>query len=241
MGEIIREMVRYKEQIAIPGINLFLHDHHTFIVSSDIPLYTIGSAVIGGGIGSARHIINHTVDKEYQSGNPGRDLRRVVSRLHLSPDVAGMMTAVSVTNTFICCRNQGDLTVAALCTAGTGNPGVAGMPVSDGRIKVRQPGTINIILLVDGNLTGAAMVNAVMTATEAKTRALIRTNILLPGGEQVTGTTTDAMVVACTGRGEELLYAGTGTELGSLIGHTVFESLCRGIDAYCDFNANHKK
>ncbi|MDD4369390.1 MAG: adenosylcobinamide amidohydrolase [Oscillospiraceae bacterium] len=58
------------------------------------------------------------------------------------------------------------------------------------------------MVLVDGNLTGAAMVNAVITATEAKTRAIFQAGVRLPDGDMATGTTTDAIVIACTGRGK---------------------------------------
>lgn len=152
-------------------------------------------------------------------------------RLRLGSDVLGMMTAVSVKHTVLSRGKHQDLSVATLCTAGVGNPGVAGLPANKAQGRYR-PGTINIILLIDGNLTDAAMVNAVITATEAKTRALFKTKVILPDGEPITGTTTDAIVVACTGGGDTLRYAGTATSLGYLIGITVYKAVLRGVKTY---------
>ena len=74
--------------------------------------------------------------------------------------------------------------------------------------------TINMIFLIDAHLTPAAMVNAVITVTEAKTDVLLPRSVLTPEGHRATGTSTDAIVVACTNRGEPLPYAGPATEVG---------------------------
>lgn len=142
------------------------------------------------------------------------------------------------------------LEVIALATAGVGNPGCAGSrspdlttPAGAGitpdedvrRLEPAQPtkaGTINIILLVAGNLTRGAMVNAVMTATEAKARALFDLKVRCPDGQLATGTTSDAIVIACTGRGAPHHYAGTATHLGAMIGRTVYASVRQGVVGY---------
>ena len=86
-------------------------------------------------------------------------------------------------------------------------------------------GTINLIVLVDARLSRSAQVNAVMTATEAKTLALIERDTRTREGGYATGTSTDSVVIAATGRGEPLRYAGTATKLGWLIGRTVRECM----------------
>lgn len=237
---MLEEVTWFKDHISIPGINFFIHKNKTFVVSSARPLKVLGSAVLGGDLRSARYIINHTVDKGYNGSDPERDLKQVAENLELGHDVLGMMTAVSVTQTFLTHVNHKGLSVVTLCTAGIGNPGVAGLSISK-VIDQNKQGTINLILLVDGNLTDPAMVNAVITATEAKTRALFKANICLPGGEQVTGTTTDSIIVACTGRGEKLRYAGTGTDLGYLVGRTVYEAVLQGVSTYISLSGEEYK
>ncbi|MCL6477464.1 MAG: adenosylcobinamide amidohydrolase [Peptococcaceae bacterium] len=229
--------VYFHKQVAIQGIGLFVCGRSTFIAASASPLKTIGSTVLGGDLRQARYIINQSVDKDYHGSDPEEDLRRVALRLRLGYDVLGMMTAVCIKQTVLNQERHKNLVVAALCTAGLGNPGAAGLPAGDAPDRHR-PGTINIILLIDGNLTDAAMVNAVMTATEAKTRALFKAGIRLPGGEPVTGTTSDAIVVACTGRGDSLRYAGTATDLGYMIGKTVYGAVLQGIEKYLRWRGN---
>ncbi len=81
------------------------------------------------------------------------------------------------------------------------------------------------ILLIDAHLTPAAMVNAVITATEAKTHVLVKRSVRTREGHPATGTSTDTVVVACTGRGEPLSYAGPVTCVGWLIGQSVRQGL----------------
>ncbi|KIL40528.1 hypothetical protein SD70_13310, partial [Gordoniibacillus kamchatkensis] len=59
-----------------------------------------------------------------------------------------------------------------------------------------------------------------------------------------TGTTTDAVLVAATGRGPLHRYAGTATEVGYLIGRTVYDAVLdagRRYQAYAREAANAKR
>jgi len=131
----------------------------------------------------------------------------------------------------------GGLTVEAWATAGLGNKARAGLTLPAAAL---YPGTINIIVLTNAQLTDAAMANAVITATEAKAAALqeLAVRVPAPGGERTaagasdaaalplaTGTTTDAVLIAATERGRLCRYAGTATQLGYMIGRTVYESV----------------
>jgi len=55
-----------------------------------------------------------------------------------------------------------------------------------------------------------------------------------------TGTTTDAIVIACTGRGRLLPYAGAATDLGFLVGRTVYRAVAQGIRDYLAANGHEK-
>ncbi len=50
-----------------------------------------------------------------------------------------------------------------------------------------------MILLIDACLTPAAMVNAVITATEVKTQVLMAHGVRTPEGYAATGTSTDTL------------------------------------------------
>jgi adenosylcobinamide amidohydrolase len=77
------------------------------------------------------------------------------------------------------------------------------------------------------------MVNAVITAAEAKAAALQDLGVTDPvSGLAATGTTTDAVVVGVSQseRYRELhAYAGTATSIGDMIGRIVYESVCESV------------
>jgi adenosylcobinamide-phosphate synthase len=124
------------------------------------------------------------------------------------------MTAVYLHQAQAVTLRDDELTLAGVVTAGLSNPASPGLSPA----AALAAGTINIILLVDAQLTPAAMVNAVITATETKTQLLLERGVRTPEGNPATGTSTDAVVVACTGRGDPLPYAGPATLVGWLIG-----------------------
>ena len=99
----------------------------------------------------------------------------------------------------------------------------------------REPriGTINTWVIVNGQLPDEAFIQAMITATEAKTKALQMEAITDPlTGTIATGTSTDSLLVAATQQGEYLPYAGPITPLGKLIGHGVYDCTVRAIRAY---------
>ena len=141
------------------------------------------------------------------------------------------MSSVDVRFTVMSYGARKDRAVATLYTAGVSKACSAGSLATVSE-SITAPGTINIVVLIDGNLTEAAMINAIITATEAKTRALFQVGIRLPDGAVATGTTTDAIVIACTGRGKPIPYAGAATDLGFLVGRTVYRAVTQGIHDY---------
>jgi iron complex transport system ATP-binding protein len=135
------------------------------------------------------------------------------------------MTAAYLDGVQTVTLQEDKLTVAAVVTAGLSNPAAAGLSPP----AVLGPGTINLILLVAADLSPAAMVNAAITATEAKTDVLRQYAVHTPEGHLATGTSTDSVVVAGTGRGTQLPYAGPATTVGWLIGRCVRQSLAAAL------------
>jgi len=228
---LFKGSVRINKNIPIYGINCTLIGGSTVLISSEKWLKALNSAPLGGELRRVKHIINHTVKKGYSSEHPDRDLASLAAEMDLDEGVIGLLTAVEVIRTAVRSEAKGDLTVVTVCTAGTSHPCAAGVPVVLGD-RTDEPGTINIIILIDGHLTDAAMVNAEITATEAKTRAICMCGITMPDGSMATGTTTDTVVIACTGRGKPLPYAGAATDLGYLIGSTVYRAVEQGLKDY---------
>lgn len=86
-----------------------------------------------------------------------------------------------------------------------------------------SPGTINIVAQLPVRLEPGALVNAVMTVTEAKTQALWDAGV--PG----TGTASDAVVVLCPGVGRMEPFAGPRSPWGSRLALGVHDAVRRGL------------
>jgi len=197
------------------------------IIKSEVPLKTMSSAVLNGGLRDANAIINCQVPKDYDHIDPQGYLKSITRKAGLSPEqVVGLMTAVNVSNVAVVTQQYHGLTVSAIVTAGLSNAAKAGDPA----LPVLKTGTINIIIVIDGNLTEGCMVDAVKTVTEAKSMALRELDIRsLISSELASGTTTDAIVVACTNRGKPIDHAGTATKLGEMIGISTIKAVKEAI------------
>ena len=207
--------------VPIEGISVEVR-RNLLVVRSERPLKTLSSAVFNGGLREANIIVNCQVPKDYDHADPKGYLRCAIREAGFPLDKAvGMMTAVNIRNAAIATKRHGDLTVSSIVTAGLTNAIRVGEIIFEKKV-----GTINVILLIDGDLTGGCMVDALKTAVEAKTVALreldVRSSVSF---EPASGTSTDSIVVACTGRGRKFKYAGTATEIGGLIGKSIIEAV----------------
>lgn len=168
----------------------------------------VSSAPWHGGFVRARAIANVHVPKSYDEAVPTffrRFERRTGER-----SLVGLLTAVDLRAVAVRRSRYG----VAIVTAGVSN--------------AAQVGTINVILVVAGRATSSGLVEAVKVVTEAKTAALRRLDVRA-GPDPATGTTTDAVVIACEGRGPRWEYCGgataRGRAFGAMVSSAVVESL----------------
>ena len=169
----------------------------------DEPMLALSNAPHHGGLFRANGFFFMMVHKNY-SGDYRRDCLAFERKNGLE-NFVGFMTAANVKKVLAVSKSG---SVRAYVTAGITNPAIAGeVP------PPWEPGTINIALVVREGLTVGALVNAIITATEAKTYTLMGL------GYNATGTTSDGIgVFAFEGEKE---WAGTATELGLNIGRAV--------------------
>lgn len=198
------------------------------------PRRTISSAVLGGGIGEHHWILNATVPLAYTRGDPDRHAAEIAAGLGLAGTGAGLLTAVDVT------RHHGaaDGGVHATATVGISSPAWAAAPDGDFRRELPAhvppdpaglryaPGTINVVVAVPVPLGPGALVNAVLTATEAKTQALVEL------GVRATGTASDAIVVHCPTDGRDEPYAGPRSVWGARLARAVHAAVRDGTRAW---------
>lgn len=208
------------------GIALTIDAEAVHVASAE-SLTVLSSAVVGGDLRTARHIVNMHVPKGYAGKDPHADLVEFATRLGIVEPFVGMMTAAHTHNGRVAIESRDDITVAAIVTAGLSNVSAAGI-TPPAQMSI---GTINTILLIDAALTESALANAMITATEAKTLTLVERDVRTREGHLASGTSTDAVVIACTGRGARLRYAGTATVVGWLIARTVRDALNQSLIA----------
>lgn len=207
--------------IPIEGVTAEAKGKNLVILSS-APLRALSSSILSPSYARFAAIVAHQLPEDYNHAEPKKLFLKTLNSLGLSRQTLGLMTAVNVKNVSVVSKSHKKLTVCAVVTAGVSNPASAG----DNAPEEIKSSTINIILLIDGNLTRHCMVNVVMTATEAKSAALrdldVRSQL---SAKLATGTTSDQIAVACTERGQPIMFAGTATKLGELIGKTVKEAV----------------
>jgi adenosylcobinamide amidohydrolase len=183
----------------------------------DDPVWVASSAVLGGGIGARSWIINAQVSLDYSHEDPAAHVASIGDELGLTPHAGvGLLTAASVRDV-VWAEDDG-----ACCagTVGVSTPTWAAAP--DGTWSRWTPGTINLVVWVPGALSDAALINAVITATEAKTQALLERAV--PG----TGTASDAIVVCCPAGGTEP-YGGPRSTWGARIARAVHSAVLAGV------------
>lgn len=191
-------------------------------VLSDTELSTVSGAIYNGGFRRTRAIINTEVPETYGDRKLHEDpiafVKASAKKLDVTADFVGMITAAKIKNFSLVKNEKGKLAVSVVATAGCSHAESAGEKIDVEEIE----GTINVIVLVDGDPTESCLVAALATAVEAKTAAMRELDVRSRyTGDSATGTITDSVVVAATNRGPKIILGGPASELGQLVGHCV--------------------
>ena len=181
------------------------------------PMLAVASAPVGGGIGVREWIVNAQVPLDYERTDLEAHLAAIASELGCSGPGVGFLTAAPV-DRVTTARDEG---VVAYATVGLRHPTWA---ADAEHATSSQPGvgTINVVVGVPRRLVDAALVNAVITATEAKTQALLDARV--PG----TGTASDAVCVVCPAGGGSEAFAGPRSPVGASLARAVHSAVAAG-------------
>ena len=197
------------------------------------PRQVLSSSILNGGLVEAHQILNLKVPQNFHGRRsdfepPAQTLQTYADVLDLKGHTVGMMTAASMQSFRMKQSTCEDIAVSAVVTSGLANAKRIGEPAEWRYVdeNLPKPGTINVITVIDAALTPAAMVEAVMMATEAKSACLQALGIQGPrSGQPATGTGTDAVAVAGNPAGRRVIYCGKHVLLGEILGRVVMGAL----------------
>jgi len=202
------------------------------VVAADRPLRALSSAVRRGGLAQARAIVNLHVDRGAGCEDPDGMLEAYARRRALGRPYVGLLTGARTQDATIGEESAGGFHALAIATVGLSNRMAAGRAP----IARWTPSTINTIVLVEGDPEPAALVNLALTVTEVKVLALIEAGIMTADGGPVTGTSTDAVIVAATGRGPRARFGGPVSALGWTVARAARRALDDGIRGWRERN-----
>ncbi|KKB36030.1 adenosylcobinamide amidohydrolase [Bacillus thermotolerans] len=221
-----------EEEADVTIDHTFMSQNDEFIaLESPIVLKTLSAGVIGAGWGWHRSFVNRHVDKNYSHPAYKEDMRNFLRERSFDVnETVGMMTAVHLHTAAYQFMEVEGVSVFTVVTAGVGNAVDISRSAEHDRLFL--PGTINIWVFANGHLSEEAFVQAVMTATEAKVKALVDQGVHDPlTGSQATGTSTDSILIAATQRGKKQEFAGSISPLGQAVGQAVYNCMIRALSS----------
>ena len=180
------------------------------------PVTMLSSASVGGGLGLASWLLNVGVHKRFARTDLDAHAAEVAASLRLAGHGATLLTAADVTRV----QTQVEDDVRADATVGITSPTWAADRT--GGFTPWKPGTINIVVQLPARLPDAALINLVMTITEAKTQALAAAGV--PG----TGTASDAVAITCPTTGASEMFGGPRSHWGSRTALAVYDAVLAG-------------
>jgi adenosylcobinamide amidohydrolase len=208
----------------IEGVEIAI-DSEAVVVTAAGPLTVLSSAVVSGGLGPARAIVNLHVSKHCPWEDAALRLDAFAARRALPAPHVGLLTAAWTERAQVAAKSARGLTALVVATVGLGNLVAAGRSPA----APSAPGTINTIVIVDADLEPAALVNLAVTVTEVKTLVLVAAGLPCADGGPASGTSTDAVVVAATGRGPAGRFGGPISDAGWVVARAARAALGDGV------------
>jgi adenosylcobinamide hydrolase len=210
-------------------IKIVLHEK-TLVVHLPGTFQVLSWAPFNPGQTETRCIFNHQLSSNREIKFP-EIFHNLQENLDLPKNAVGMLTAAEVekySTHYLQSRSQW---VQVVATTGLDNARTVGEQADvENTCELDPHGTINIILATNAlpNLSG--QLEAIQVATMAKTRALMEMGVKSrKSGTPATGTGTDCIVLASSGELKQD-FCGMHTQLGELIGQTVYRAVKEGIE-----------
>lgn len=205
-------------------------DPEAVVVTSRAPLVVLSSAVVNGGFVTARSVVNLHVGRDHACETAVATLAAFARRRTVPEPWVGLLTAAWTERAEMAAETAHGLTALAVVTVGLSHPVSAGLsPPAPAR-----PGTINTIVVVDAAPEPAAMVNLATSVTEVKALVLGARGVRDHAGAAASGTSTDAVVIAATGRGASRPFGGPISDVGWVVARAARTALEAGVERWLD-------
>jgi adenosylcobinamide amidohydrolase len=228
----------------IDGVTVTV-DAEAVVVVAGEALDVVSSAPVGGGVVRARSLVNLHVPLDFAASDLETPIERLARARALPPPWVGFLTAAATDRAEIAIARAADVIALAVVTVGLSHPIAAGRAedyasassvarTADVAAAARAHGTINAIVIVDAAIDHAGLVNAVATVAEVKAEMLAAAGVRCVDGSVATGTATDAVAVAATGRGSRYRFAGPASVPGAAIARAARTALTRGVDRWLE-------
>ncbi|TGK38720.1 adenosylcobinamide amidohydrolase [Leptospira andrefontaineae] len=192
------------------------------------PHSSLSWAVVGGGYISTNKVYWLKVSNSDLSPEiiPEEFYRNRLVDKGEKEEVLGFMTSASLLNYSVSEKSLEGLHVRSIATVGLGNA----VRVGDIPKQNKKIGTINLLVQTSETLTLSASIEAISIASEARTLAVLESEILIQNENNfATGTGTDCIgIISPTGE-SSIDYVGKHTVFGHLIGATAYEAITQGI------------
>ena len=223
------EMAGLKQIDLADKVKLIVKEN-VLAVFCDSALKTVSSAIYNGGSNQVKAVLNVGVPEGYSDLSLHLDPLELITssatKMGLTNDYLAMVTAAKIKNYSLVSKKSDNFSVHVVTTAGCSHGESSGEEMDVQEIA----GTINIIVLIDGNPSDSCMVAALITATEAKSAVLrdfdVRSRYT---GDSATGSITDSVTIASTCRGKRLSLGGPASKLGKLVGHCARQAVTEAL------------
>ena len=192
------------------------------------------SAVFNGGYTHANLYLNfHVNSNDLKDKKPEILIRESLTKNKFSINsTVALLTAANLKYAQVIFRKYENVVVIGLISAGTSNAlnPVDKIPDKDITGTDIEPGTINIIIATNLYLHEECFATTIITATEAKTAALMRLNVKsVYSKSQATGTGTDSIIII-SGTGKNTRFAGGHTLFGKMVAEVVYEAVIKSLE-----------
>lgn len=181
------------------------------------PRLVASTAAVGGGIGLRSWVLNAQVPLNYTRTDLARHVQELAAAAGCTGPGVGLLTAASLDRPGVAVDDG----VTCTATVGVSTPTWAAS--ADAEVGAPVAGTINLVVELPVRLGDGALLNAVLTATEAKTQALLEHGV--PG----TGTASDAVCIVCPPEGPGEPFAGPRSRWGARLARAVHGAVLAGL------------